>query len=145
MQSLDHVAEGLNEALSAKLFQLKDLHLTSDAAAKVSEKEPLEKAGRALGANLLVTGVVQGSADNMRIIVNLDDVSEGKRTWSQEFSGVPKDLLSIEDQISAQLVTALALKPTNEEMARMPSGPPTTWKPTTSISVGGSRSAARTV
>jgi tetratricopeptide (TPR) repeat protein/predicted Ser/Thr protein kinase len=118
VQSLDHVAEGLNEALSAKLFQLKDLHLTSDPAAKVSDKEPLEKAGRALGANLLVTGVVQGSADNMRIIVNLDDVSEGKRTWSQEFSGVSKDLLSIEDQISAQLVTALALKPTNEEMAR---------------------------
>jgi tetratricopeptide (TPR) repeat protein len=61
---------------------------------------------------------VQGSADNMRIIVNLDNVSEGKRTWSKEFSGVPKDLLSIEDQISAQLVTALDLKPTNEEMAR---------------------------
>jgi tetratricopeptide (TPR) repeat protein len=84
----------------------------------VSDKDPLEKTARALGVNLVVTGVVQGSADNMRVIVNLDDISSGKRTWSQEFSGVTKDLLSIEDQISAQLVTALAVSPTNEEMAR---------------------------
>lgn len=117
-KSLGYVAEGLNEALSAKLFQMQGLHLASNAAAEqVSDKDATEKVARALGANLIVTGMVQGSADNMRIIVNLDDVTSGKRTWSQEFSGVTKDLLSIEDQISAQLVTALAVKPTNEELA----------------------------
>jgi len=118
-QSLGYVAEGLNAALSSKLFQLKDLRLASNAAvATVSDKDPMQKTARALGANLIVTGMVQGSADNMRIIVNLDDVTTGKRTWTQQFSGVTKDLLSIEDQISAQLVTALAVNPTNEEMAR---------------------------
>ncbi len=117
-QSLGYVADGLNEAVSAKLFQLKDLRLASNAAvASVSQKDPMDKIARALGSNLIVTGMVQGSADNMRIIVNLDDVTSGKRTWSQEFSGVSKDLLSLEDQISAQLVTALAVNPTNEEMA----------------------------
>src|SRR5208282_3230861 len=117
-QSLGYVADGLNEAVSAKLFQLKDLRLASNAAvASVSQKDPMDKIARALGSNLIVTGMVQGSADNMRIIVNLDDVTSGKRTWSQEFSGVSKDLLSLEDQISAQLVTALAVSPTNEEMA----------------------------
>jgi tetratricopeptide (TPR) repeat protein len=49
--------------------------------------------------------------------VNLHDVSAGKKLWSQQFSGVPKDLLTIEDQISAQLVTALAVKPSTEELA----------------------------
>jgi serine/threonine-protein kinase len=118
-EALEHVAEGLNEALAAKLFQLKDLRLASDAeVSKVSEKDSLEKTAHALGSNLLVSGMVQGSADNMRIIVNLDDAADGKRTWSQEFSGVAKDLLTIEDHISAQLVSALAVKPTTEEMAR---------------------------
>jgi eukaryotic-like serine/threonine-protein kinase len=55
--------------------------------------------------------------------VNLDDATSGKRMWSQEFSGVTKDLLTIEDQISAQLVTALAVKPTNEEAARAAAHP----------------------
>jgi tetratricopeptide (TPR) repeat protein/TolB-like protein len=118
-EDLEHVAEGLNEALAAKLFQLKDLRLASDAeVSKVSEKDSVEKTAHALGSNLLVSGMVQGSADNMRIIVNLDDAADDKRVWSQEFSGVAKDLLTIEDHISAQLVGALAVKPTNEEMAR---------------------------
>jgi serine/threonine-protein kinase len=117
-ESLGHVAEGLNEALAAKLFQLKDLRLASDAAvSKVSDKDPIAKTAHALGANLLVTGMVQGSADNMRIIVNLDDAADGTRVWTQEFSGITKDLLTIEDQISAQLVSALDVKPTNEELA----------------------------
>jgi serine/threonine-protein kinase len=118
-QSLGYVAEGLNEALSAKLFQLKDLRLASSSAVeKISDKDPTDKIARALGVNLIVTGMVQGSPDNMRIIINLDDATSGKRTWSQEFSGVTKDLLSIEDQISGQLVTALNVNPTNDELAK---------------------------
>jgi serine/threonine-protein kinase len=118
-QSLEHVAEGLNEALSAKLFQLKDLRLASDAAvSKISAKDPLDKTGHALGVNMIVSGMVQGSAQNMRIIANLDNVADGRRIWSKEFSGVAKDLLTIEDHISGELVSALALKPTNEELAK---------------------------
>ena len=54
----------------------------------------------------------------MSIIVNLHDIADGKELWSQQFSGVPKDVLSIEDQISTQLVSALQVKPTDDEMAR---------------------------
>jgi eukaryotic-like serine/threonine-protein kinase len=118
-QSLGYVAEGLSEALSAKLFQLKDLRLSSDTAvATVSDKDPLEKTARKLGANLIVQGMIQGGADKMSIIVNLMDIPDAKKLWSQQFSGVAKDLLTIEDQMSTQLVTALDIKPTGEEMAR---------------------------
>ena len=123
-QSLGYVAEGLNEALSAKLFQMKDLRLSSDTAvATVSDKDPLEKTARKLGANLIVQGVIQGATDKMSIIVNLMDIPDAKKLWSQQFSGVAKDLLTIEDQISTQLVAKLALKPTNEEMARAEAHP----------------------
>ena len=63
-------------------------------------------------------GMIQGTSDKMAVIVNLMDPVEGKKVWTQQFTGVPKDLLSIEDQISSQLVTALDVKATNEEMAR---------------------------
>ena len=118
-QSLGYVAEGLNEALSAKLFQLKEVRLASDkAVAKVSEKDSLEKTARNLGVNLIVQGMIQGTSDKMAVIVNLMDPVEGKKVWTQQFTGMAKDLLSIEDQISSQLVTALDIKATNEEMAR---------------------------
>jgi eukaryotic-like serine/threonine-protein kinase len=118
-QSLSYVAEGLNEALSAKLFQLKEVRLASDTAlAKVSDKDPLEKTARTLGVNLIVQGKIQGTSDKMAVIVNLMDPVEGKKVWTQEFTGSSKDLLSIEDQISSQLVGALNVKASSEEMAR---------------------------
>ncbi len=119
-QSLGYVAEGLNDALSSKLFQLKDLRLASETAvARVSEKDPIEKVARTLGVNLIVQGTIQGSADKMAIIMSLVDVADGgKKLWSQQFTGVPKDLLTLEDQISGQLVAALDVKPSNEELAR---------------------------
>ena len=118
-QSLAYVGEGLNDALSSKLFQLKEVRLASDkAVAKVSEKDPLEKTARNLGVNLIVQGTIQGTSDKMAVIVNLMDAAEGKRLWTQQFTGITKDLLSMEDQISSQLVTALDIKATSEEMAR---------------------------
>ncbi|MGH9714654.1 MAG: protein kinase domain-containing protein [Candidatus Acidiferrales bacterium] len=118
-QSLSYVAEGLDEALSAKLFQLKEVRLASDTAvAKVSDKEPLEKMARTLGVNLIVQGKIQGTSDKMAVIVILTDPVEGKKVWTQEFTGSSKELLSIEDQISSQLVSALNVKASSEEMAR---------------------------
>jgi eukaryotic-like serine/threonine-protein kinase len=115
---LGYLAQGIQEALSAKLFQLKGVHVTSsDAAAKADPKQPLQKIARSLGANMLVTGMVQGNGDKIRIILNLEDVVNGKRVWSQQFDGVPADLFSLEDHIYAQVVSAMDVNPTNEENA----------------------------
>ncbi len=117
--SLGYVADGLVEALSAKLFQLHDMHTAS--ASEVQKAKPsntLNEVARQLGVNLVVSGTIQGSGDKLRIVVSLDDVANGRRVWTQEFSGVQQDLLTLEDQIYGGVVEALALKPTSEESAR---------------------------
>jgi eukaryotic-like serine/threonine-protein kinase len=115
---LGYVAKGIEEALSAKLFQLKDVRVTSDDAADhVDQKQPLPKIARALGANLLVQGVLQASADKIRITMHLEDVADNKRLWSREFNGVVGDLFTLEDQIYTQLVSGLNINPTNDELA----------------------------
>lgn len=119
-----YLAEGIQEALSAKLFQLKDVRMTSaDAAAKANQNKPLPEIASALGANLLVQGMLQSSGDKLRIIVNLEDVSDGRRLWSKEFNGVAGDLFTIEDQIYNQLVAALNVNPTGDEIARASARP----------------------
>ena len=120
-ESLAYVAEGFSEALSARLFELKELHVAySTATERTGEKEPLEKIARALGANLLVHGIVQGTApqdkvQKIAVIVNLDDVSGGRRLWSGQVSGVAQDLLALEDQIGSRLVGALDIRPSGSE------------------------------
>lgn len=114
----DYVAKGIEEALSAKLFQLKDIRVTpSEAADQVDQKQPLPKIARSLGANLLVQGMLQASGDKIRIIMNLEDVADGKRLWSKEFDGVVGDLFTLEDQIYNQLVAGLNVNATSDELA----------------------------
>jgi TolB-like protein len=116
--SLGYVADGLVEAMSAKLFQLKDVRLASStAAAKADPKSPLLQVAKELGVNLIVHGTVQGSGDNLRVTVNLENVAENREVWKEEFAGMTGDLLTIEDQNYTRLVDALETKPNNEEMA----------------------------
>jgi serine/threonine-protein kinase len=116
---LGYLAHGIEEALSAKLFQSRDIRvIPTDAVGKVDQDQPLSKVAGALGANLVVQGTLQSSGDKIRIILKLEDVAGGKRLWSQEFDGVTGDLFTLEDQIYNPLVSALNLNPTNDELAK---------------------------
>jgi eukaryotic-like serine/threonine-protein kinase len=124
-KALGYVADGIQEALAAKLFQLKEVHLASaDAVEKAAAKDlPLSKLARELGSNLVLEGTVQGNSDKLRVTVSLDDATTGKRVWSNEFSGASGDVLALEDQIYGSVATALDLKPTDEEQARLGAHP----------------------
>ncbi len=124
-KTLGYVADGIQEALAAKLFQLKEIHLaSSDAIDKAVGKDlPLSKLARELGVNLVLQGSVQGNSDQLRVTLRLDDATTGKRVWSQEFPGAAGDVLALEDQIYGTVATALALKPTDEEQARVGAHP----------------------
>jgi tetratricopeptide (TPR) repeat protein len=76
---------------------------------------------------LIVEGNIQSGGDKLRVVLTLTDATnsanDGRLVWTQEFQGVPQDLLVLEDQIYGNLATALALKPTNEEQARVGAHP----------------------
>jgi serine/threonine-protein kinase len=123
-EALAHVADGLSEGLSAKLFQLESVRVASRPGGEVlAQRASLERVARSLGANLVVDGLVQSAGQRLRIIVHLDDVPGKRRVWSQEFSGLPADLLTLEDQIYTALVRALELKPASAELARAAAHP----------------------
>ncbi len=113
--SLNYVADGLGEALSAKLFQLADVRIASAAAASKEndQKTPLIRIAKNLGVNYIVHGLVQGGSEKISIVVKLENMVDNRLQWSQEFSGVPGDLLTLEDQIYAKLIEALQAKSAN--------------------------------
>ncbi|HJZ63931.1 MAG TPA: tetratricopeptide repeat protein [Candidatus Acidoferrum sp.] len=117
--SLNYVADGLGEALSAKLFQLNDVRVASAAAAakENDQKTPLTRIAKNLGVNYIVHGLIQGAGDKIRIVVNLENMVDNKLQWSQEFSGVTGDLLTLEDNIYAKLTEALQTKTPNSSVA----------------------------
>jgi serine/threonine protein kinase/tetratricopeptide (TPR) repeat protein len=117
--SLGYLAEGLDESLSAKLFNLNGVHIVSpDAVEKAIKEGPVAKIASDLGANLLVQGTLQGAGGRIAIVVNLENLADGRLLWAQEFTGVPRDLLTLEDQISGKLVDVLNLHPGSKELAQ---------------------------
>jgi protein kinase/serine/threonine-protein kinase len=119
-KSLQYVSDGLVEALATKMFQLHEVHIASSSAVEkaAAKDRPIVDIARVLGVNLVLQGTVQGNSDRFLVTLNLDDVSSGKRVWSKDFSGVPRDLLTMEDQIYANVVEAMELKPSADELAR---------------------------
>ncbi len=116
---LGDVATGLEEALTAKLFQLDGVSLASPAAVeRAGTTKSIEELGRELGVSHIVAGTVQGTADRLRIVVNLEDLAAKNRLWTQEFTGVPGDLLTLQDSIYTGLLGALDVTLSNEEAAR---------------------------
>jgi serine/threonine protein kinase/tetratricopeptide (TPR) repeat protein/TolB-like protein len=115
--TLNYEAEGILDAISGKLSPMKNVHLASAAAVeKINAGDPVTKIARQLGSKLIVQGTMQGAADKIQVTLSLSD-AKGRQLWTKDFSGVRQDLLTIEDQIYNELVTALELKPSDEELA----------------------------
>ena len=118
--SMNYIAEGINEALSSKLFQLNDVHIAapSEAAKQNDQTTPLPRIAKELGVNMIVTGFVQIGADNeIRVTVGLQNMEENRLQWKQEFSGVTGDLLTIEDKIYQGLEGQLSVNPSDAALA----------------------------
>ncbi len=122
--ALGLAADGIVDTLTSRLAQLKAVHLSSpNAAAKINPSDPLRKIARSLGAKLLLRGSVYGDGNAIKVILTLNEPETDKRLWTKEFSGVPQDLLTINDQVYNQLVSALGLDLSGEELARGTSRP----------------------
>jgi len=123
--SVGYLGQGMTDSLSAKLAQLKNVHLTSSpyALAKLSadktplDKRPLDQIAHQLGATLLVTGSIQASQDRLEVVVNLNSFEGQGSHKSKIFSGVPQDVLSLENDIYSYLVSEIGLSLSNEDLA----------------------------
>jgi len=117
--ALKYEGEGVADALSAKLLQMKDVHLAfTPEVDKVDPSDPLDIIAHRLHATHVVRGQVKGAGDRIDIILTLGD-ADGDRLWTNEFPGLRRDLLAIEEQAFKQLMEALELKPSAEELARI--------------------------
>ena len=115
--ALKYEAEGIVDALSAKLFQMKNLYLASPGAVeKVNAADSIQKISHDLGVKMVLQGTVQSSGDKIDVVLSLDDAS-GHRVWTEEFPGVRQDLLTLENKIFNKLLNALNLKLSDEELA----------------------------
>jgi serine/threonine-protein kinase len=122
--SLRYRAEGIADAISARLATLNSLHpISASALEKVSLSQPEEAIGKQLGANLLVRGTVQSEGDRIKVDSQIYDIAKRATVWSKSYERVVGDLFTLEDEISNDTENALDVKPTIEERERAEPAP----------------------
>jgi adenylate cyclase len=122
----DYFSDGLTEDIISALGRFSQLAVLARNAVFPYKGKRLrsEELGHELGARYLVEGSVRRSPEHVRISVQLVDASNGTLLWSTQYDAEPKDIFSIQDNITRQVSGALAVKLTKLEQARSIAKPP---------------------
>jgi len=72
-----------------------------------------------LGVRYILEGSVRKSEDRVRITAQLIDGIKGQHLWSERYDRDMKDIFALQDEITMKIVTALRIKLTEGEQARM--------------------------
>jgi TolB-like protein/Flp pilus assembly protein TadD len=103
-----YLAQGLTDAISAALARDSSLRVASRlATAEYAERmAPPREIGKSLGVGALLDGSVQRQGDRIRVTVQLVDTESGAALWSESYDRQSADLLEVQADIAAAIVTA---------------------------------------
>lgn len=104
-------SDGISEELLNLLARTKGLRVaarTSSFAFKNMNKD-ISEIGEKLKVETVLEGSVRKAGTNLRITAQLIDVASGYHMWSQNYDREMTDIFKVQDEISAAIVSALAV------------------------------------
>jgi serine/threonine protein kinase/tetratricopeptide (TPR) repeat protein len=105
----DYFADGLAEELIINLSKIKEVNVvarTNSMRYKGTEKN-INTIGRELGVRYIMEGSVRKFKDDLRISVQMIDVSKGTQLWGETYKGKLADIFDIQEKVSKEIVDAL--------------------------------------
>ena len=122
----DYFADGLTEDIISALGRFRDLSVMSLGAvfSYKGKHPPPGEVGRDLKVRYIVDGSIRRTSERIRVSVSLTDTNRSAVLWSEKYDAEPKDIFSVQDQITRRISGALALRVTSLELARSSAKPP---------------------
>jgi adenylate cyclase len=116
-----HVADGLTEDIITALSQVSSLFVIARNSTFVYKGKPVkvQRVAEDLGVRYVLEGSVQMSGDQVRIAAQLIDALTGNHLWAERYDRKMADLFALQDEITEHIVTALRIKLTEGEEARV--------------------------
>ena len=105
----EYFCEGIAEELINGLGRLKNLRVASRTSAfkfKGSDHD-IREIGEHLNVDKVVEGSVRKAGNRVRITVQLINVQDGYRLWSERYDRKLEDIFAIQDEIAESIVRAL--------------------------------------
>jgi non-specific serine/threonine protein kinase len=109
----DGMADEIITALT-KIESLRVLSRTSSFAFK-GRSEDVREIARALDVSVVLEGSLRRSGNRIRVATQLVNASDGYHLWSERFDREIEDVFAVQDEIAAQVASALRIVLTGRE------------------------------
>ena len=117
----EYLSDGITEQIITGLSRLPKLFVIARNSTFAYKGKPVkvQKVAEELGVRYVLEGSVQKSADRIRITVQLIDATTGRHLWVEKYDRDLKDIFALQDEITMKIMTAMRVKLTEGERARL--------------------------
>ena len=119
--SQEYFSNGITEDLITDLSKVSGLLVVAreSAFAYKDSAEPAGRIGRELGARFLLRGSLRREGQQLRLNVRLIDTRDERTLWAERYDRQLDDIFRIQDELTAQIVSALEVKLAPEDRRRL--------------------------
>jgi TolB-like protein len=113
--NLDYMGVGMADALITRLSNMKNISVRpTDAVLKYNgTNQDIHRIGDELQVDLLLSGFIQRSGDDIRLTVQLIRAEDGTPVWADKFEESFTNVFAVEDSLSQQMADILTMKLTD--------------------------------
>jgi TolB-like protein/class 3 adenylate cyclase len=117
----EYFADGVAEDVITTLSKIEHLMVIARNSSFVfkGQHRDIREIGRLLGVRYVLEGSVRKSGSRVRLTAQLIDSLDGSHVWADRFDGDLDDVFELQDRITQEIVTALEVRLTFGEQARV--------------------------
>ena len=116
-----HFADGMTEELITTLSKVSGLFVIASNSVFTYKGKPVkvQEVSRELGVRYVLEGSIRKADNRMRVAAQLIDATTGRHLWAERYDRELKDVFAVQDEITRKIVTAMEVKLTEGEQARI--------------------------
>lgn len=113
----EYFSDGMTDDLITDLSKISDLVVIArnSAFSYKGKSAKVKQVAEDLGVRYVLEGSVRRAGDKIRINAQLIDSITGHHVWAERYDGSMKDVFTLQDRITRNIVSALAIKLTGTE------------------------------
>jgi adenylate cyclase len=117
----EYFSNGLTEEIITALSKVPQLFVIARKStfSYKGEAVKVREVAEGLGVRYVLKGSIREDGERVRITTQLIDALNGYHLWAERYEKDLKDIFSLQDEIAIKIITALQLKLTDGEQARL--------------------------
>jgi adenylate cyclase len=120
-QDQEYFADGISENIISALSHIPQMFVIARNSTFTYKGKPVkvQQVSEELGVQYVLEGSVQRAGDQIRVTAQLIDATTGHHLWAERYDRKLKDIFALQDEITLKILTALQVKLTEGEQARL--------------------------